>query len=141
MRRAVSWLVAVLALAAPSPSTPARAEDGLDPVTSIPLPKMYGPTSLVAASQDVVVRAVWTASRKYEYEYSLDNGAGWKPAPQSVASFSLIGYRGLFYRMKLDDVADGGEDCDSAKAGGFVIWDPVKERPGRWTSPPSRERS
>lgn len=126
MRRAVSWLVAVLALAAWSPSTPARAEDGLDPVTSIPLPKMYGPTSLVAASQDVVVRAVWTASRKYEYEYSLDNGAGWKPAPQSVASFSLIGYRGLFYRMKLDDVVDGGEDCDSAKAGGFVIWDPVK---------------
>ncbi len=127
MRRIFGVLAGVLALFLPFlQATPAQADGTLAPVTSIPLPRMYADTSLIAASGDTLVRQVKVSSREFVHEYSRNNGRTWQQLPDTLAGQgSLVGYQGVFYKLELTDLVTSDEGCDTARLGGFVVWEPA----------------
>ncbi|MDQ7992733.1 MAG: FlgD immunoglobulin-like domain containing protein, partial [Propionicimonas sp.] len=126
MRRTLSCLAAGVVLLSLSLSqAPARADDTLAPSTSIALAKMYGSTSLLAASGHTLVRTVWSGQARLQ-EYSLNDGKTWRSLPAALAGpGGITGYRGRFYKLHLTMVTEGEDGCDTARIAGFTVWNPA----------------
>ena len=127
MRRSFAVMLTTALLATGGILLPpaAAAEDGLTPDIHVPLPSMWASQSLTAATGKSLVRTVYVNSHQQDEEYSIDNGATWRPLPAELAgSGSLAGNGGEFIKLLRTVISPGGEGCETSKLNGFTVWNP-----------------